>query len=138
MLDRGAVMAIPWLAALQMVPWGQVIEHAPKVLAKAQELLRRRQAATDPAPGDGAIEPWSPAAGADPAQLRERLDRLQTRVEQQAQLVEQQSQMLAELAEQSANLIAAIDAQRRQLRRTRFALVTLAMLLLIVALAGRG
>ena len=124
-------MAIPWLAALQMVPWGQVIEHAPKVLAKAQELLRRRQASTDPASGDGVIEPLSPMASADPAQLRERLDRLQARVEQQ-------SQMLAELAEQSANLIAAIDGQRRQLRRTRYALVMLALLLLVVALATRG
>jgi hypothetical protein len=131
-------MAIPWLAALQMVPWGQVIEHAPKVLAKAQELLRRRQVSTDPASGDGVIEPLSPMASADPAQLRERLDRLQARVEQQALVVEQQSQMLAELAEQSANLIAAIDGQRRQLRRTRYALVMLALLLLVVALATRG
>jgi len=131
-------MAIPWLAALQLVPWGQVIEHAPKVLAKAQELLRRRQSATDPVSSDGAIEPLSPTASADPMQLRERLDRLQARVEQQAQVVEQQSQMLAELAEQSANLIAAIDGQRRQLRRTRYALVMLALLLLVVALATRG
>ena len=131
-------MAIPWLAALQLVPWGQVIEHAPKILAKAQELLRRRQSASDSGWVDGTARPLSPSASADPAQLSEQLDRLQTQLTQQSQLIEQQSQMLAELAEQSANLIAAIDGQRRQLRRTRFALVVIAMLLLMVVLAGRG
>ena len=25
-------MALPWLTALKVIPWGDVIEHAPKVL----------------------------------------------------------------------------------------------------------
>lgn len=131
-------MAIPWLAALQMVPWGQVLEHAPKVLAKAQELLRRRQASTDPTAAERVGEAQSGPTPVDPRLLSQRIDQVQAQLVQQSQLIEQQTQMLAELAEQSANLIAAIDAQRQQLRRIRFAVVVLALLLLIVTLAGRA
>jgi len=36
-------MAIGWLTALKIIPWGDVIEHAPKVLNAARKLLDRQQ-----------------------------------------------------------------------------------------------
>lgn len=41
-------MAIAWLTALKVIPWGDVIEHAPKVLSAARKLLDRTPAALPP------------------------------------------------------------------------------------------
>ncbi|MDZ4124040.1 MAG: hypothetical protein U1E02_07670, partial [Hydrogenophaga sp.] len=41
-------MAIPWLLALKVIPWGDVIEHAPKVLNAARKLMDRQR--TEPPP----------------------------------------------------------------------------------------
>ena len=35
-------MAIPWLMALKVIPWGDVIEHAPSVLKAARKLMDRQ------------------------------------------------------------------------------------------------
>ena len=43
-------MAISWIAALKLVPWGDVIEAAPHVLKAAKGLLRRSD-------GDSKAEP---------------------------------------------------------------------------------
>jgi len=36
-------MAISWMAALKVVPWGKVMEHAPQVLEKARGLIDKHQ-----------------------------------------------------------------------------------------------
>lgn len=36
-------MALPWLTALKVIPWGDVIEHAPAVLKGARDLLERQR-----------------------------------------------------------------------------------------------
>ena len=36
-------MALPWLTALKVIPWGDVIEHAPKVLNAARKLMDRQK-----------------------------------------------------------------------------------------------
>lgn len=41
-------MAIPWLTALKVIPWGDVIQHAPKVLSAARKLLDRSPAEPPP------------------------------------------------------------------------------------------
>lgn len=38
-------MALPWLTALKVIPWGDVIEHAPAVLKGARDLLERQRRA---------------------------------------------------------------------------------------------
>ena len=42
-------MAISWLAALKVVPWGKVMEHAPQVLDKARGLIDKHRAGAAPA-----------------------------------------------------------------------------------------
>ena len=115
-------MAIPWIAALKIIPWGDVIEHAPKVLKAARELVerqreRRRVAAEPPAPDprDRVIEmpgPTDPAVSALQRQLaatQEELARLQ-RTQEQA------SQTLADLAEQNSRLVEAVALLRLRTR----------------------
>lgn len=131
-------MPIPWLAALQLVPWSQVIEHAPKVLAKAQELLRRRNASaaeTANRPPAEATEFGEDAT--DPARLARRIAVLEQQIEAQRQQLDQQAQMLGELAEQSASLIAAVEMQRRRIGWLRFGLYGLALALLLLFLSTR-
>ena len=41
-------MAIPWLSALKVIPWGDVISHAPSVLEKARDLMARKPAEVPP------------------------------------------------------------------------------------------
>ena len=43
-------MAIPWLSALKVIPWGDVISHAPGVLEKARDLMARKTADAAPQP----------------------------------------------------------------------------------------
>lgn len=45
-------MAIAWLTALKVIPWGDVIEHAPKVLNAARKLLERKPAELAPSPDE--------------------------------------------------------------------------------------
>ena len=37
-------MAIPWITALKLVPWGDVIEAAPQVIKAAKGLIRKKDA----------------------------------------------------------------------------------------------
>lgn len=107
-------MAIPWLLALKVIPWGDVIEHAPKVLNAARKLMDRT-----PPPESGApLEVFDPAPGQPPSlgELKNRLVEARQLIEQQARTQEQMAQTLAELAEQNARLVGAVEMLRLRTR----------------------
>jgi hypothetical protein len=112
-------MAIPWLSALKVIPWGDVIAHAPTVLEKARDLMERKTAPQPMAtPNDTSSE--------DIPSLGELKNRLMTAHQQLDQLQQGQTQLaqtVAELAEQNAALLAAVGSLRRTLRMTVMALV---------------
>ena len=107
-------MAISWLAALKVVPWGKVMEHAPQVLDKARGLIDKHRAGA--APADPA--PSSPDLGDVPSlgELKNRCLALQAQYEQLAQAQQQMAQTLAELAEQNAGLIGMVNRLQSRLR----------------------
>lgn len=110
-------MAISWLTALKVIPWGDVIEHAPAVLKGARRLLERQN---DPhVAGD---PPAAGETGADLPALQLRLLQLER---QHAADMAQLTQMVADLAEQNARLVAAVELLRL---RTRWLLVGTAVL----------
>lgn len=128
-------MAIPWLVALKVIPWGDVIEHAPKVLNAARKLLERQRApqATSET-SDGVINMPS----GDPpglAELHQRLIAARQQIDRHTQAQEQLTQTLAELAEQNARLVSAVELLRV---RTRLLLWGFALLTLGLAWALRG
>jgi chromosome segregation ATPase len=134
-------MAISWLTALKVIPWGDVIEHAPTVLKGARELLdRQRQRGRD------TIEPVADAqAGAigtpepTPPELRALEQQLATAHEDLARLQQTQDQItqtVAELAEQNTRLVAAVELLRKRTRLLMGALVVLAAGLTAVAFSG--
>ena len=128
-------MAIPWLVALKVIPWGDVIEHAPKVLSAARKLLERQRAPKSaPAAGESVITmPSATPPSLD--QLHQRLIAAQQQMDSQAQAQEQLTQTLAELAEQNARLVSAVEVLRV---RTRLLLWGFALLALGLAWARWG
>jgi len=119
-------MPSPWLLALKVIPWGDVIEHAPKVLSAARKLVERqreqRQASAEPP-----ASPASPDADRVPMpleQLQTRLDFAHERIASLQQAHDQLTQTVAELAEQNARLVSAVELLRL---RTRMLLAAVAV-----------
>jgi hypothetical protein len=106
-------MAIPWLSALKVIPWGDVISHAPSVLEKARDLMARKP--TDTAPSSMA----TPNAHDDVPSLGELKNRLLAASMQIDALQQRQTQLtqtVSELAEQNAGLVSAVSGLRQTLR----------------------
>jgi small-conductance mechanosensitive channel len=128
-------MAIPWLVALKVIPWGDVIEHAPKVLKAARQLLdkqhqRRTDAATPPttpmSPGGDVIEMPGPTPPEVRA-LQQRLAAARADLDRLQQTQDQITQTLADLAEQNTRLVQAVELLRKRTRLLMGALVLLAL-----------
>jgi small-conductance mechanosensitive channel len=119
-------MAFPWMMALKVIPWGDVIEHAPKVLKGARRLLDKQKAQAAPEA--------SAAAGTD--SLPQRLQALEAAHHQLQADMAQLAQTAAELAEQNNRLVQAVEVLRWRTRWLGGACV--ALLLGGVALAMWG
>ena len=120
-------MALPWLLALKVIPWGDVIEHAPKVLNAARKLMDR-QKSPESAPVS-AKQPMDLVSDTPPSlgELRNRLIEARQLIDQQAQTQTQMAQTLAELAEQNARLVAAVELLRVRTRLFMFVIAALAI-----------
>lgn len=107
-------MAIPWLLALKVIPWGDVIEHAPKVLNAARKLLDKQKPPVTPVPASPPLDPAAepPSLG----ELRNRLIEARLLIDQQAGVQQQMAQTLGELAEQNARLVEAVQLLRLRTR----------------------
>lgn len=111
-------MPFPWMVALKVVPWGDVIEHAPKVLNAARKLLDKKSDANN-AGGTAPARETIDAQTATPPSLGELKNRLitaQHQINRQAQAQEEMAQTLAELAEQNARLVGAVAVLRLRTR----------------------
>lgn len=120
-------MAIPWLVALKVIPWGDVIEHAPKVLSAARKLLDRQRtqvpSAAPPRDMVDLADQVPPSLG----ELKTRLVAAQQQIDSQALAQEQLAQTLAELAEQNARLVSAVEVLRVRSRLLLWAVVLLGL-----------
>lgn len=107
-------MAINWITALKIVPWGEVLNAAPQIAQGARRLLngvQKQQPAPSPAP----------QAQADPTEaLRARILALEE--EQRASAV-----LIQSLAEQNAQVVRAVDALRVRSQRLLAAVCVLAV-----------
>lgn len=127
-------MALPWLTALKVIPWGDVIEHAPKVLKGARDLLdrqrqRRREAdAPPPDPRTHVIEMPGPTPP-EVRELQQRLTAAQEDITRLQQTQDQITQTVAELAEQNTRLVAAVELLRKRTRLLMGVVLVLAVAL---------
>lgn len=122
-------MAIPWLAALKVIPWGDVISHAPTVLEKARELIDRKRGGSDAAASSMAT-PNEPASDVPSlGELKNRLLAAQNQIDQLHTHQAQMAQTLTDLAEQNAALVVMVGALRAKQR----ALIVVVLVLVILS-----
>jgi hypothetical protein len=118
-------MGLPWLIALKLVPWGDVIEHAPKVIAGARRFLDKQRggADIDAAP--------VPSGSGTP---HERMQVLEAACQRLRADLAQVAQTNADLAEQNARLIEQVERLRKRSRwlTAGGGLLTLGLLMLAV------
>lgn len=128
-------MAIPWLMALKVIPWGDVIEHAPSVLKAARKLMDRQPAQP---PGQAGTTATTTPVSAVPSlgELKNALIAAQGQIERQAQTQRELTETLAELAEQNARLVSTVEVLRLRTRVLVWGGV--AMLLWLVVLTWRA
>ena len=108
-------MAIGWLTILKSVPWTEVIKNAPKVAEGAKKLWNAvgKQRAADEAADVGA----QPAASHEPhtlEALEARAAALEAAVSDLNQQMLASSELIKELAEQNAQLVKRIEANRKR------------------------
>jgi len=123
-------MAIGWLAVLKMVPWGDVIENAPKVAQGAKKLWHTvgKKTLEPPAPAStGPLQTQAPSLAALQAQVAE----LQSATSDLQQQMLESSALIESLAEQNTQLIQRVEINRRRVIWLAGALVGLAVLVMV-------
>ena len=105
-------MAIGWLAVLQAVPWGQVIDNAPKVVDGAKKFwgsVSKKPAAEE-------LDVSDAQASAEDVEdlgiIRKRLAALEKKTAELHEQMVTSSALIRELADQNTQLIARIEANR--------------------------
>ncbi len=111
-------MAMGWLSVLKLVPWGDVIENAPKVAQGAKKLWNKvgkkpQPKALDPVmhAGSGALEGQDAVVGALQAQVAE----LQVATAELHQQMLESSALIQSLAEQNTQLVQRVDVNHKRL-----------------------
>ena len=107
-------MAIGWVSALKLVPWGDVIQAAPHVLKAAKGLLNKSPAEGG---GDAAEAPGAPAGIAPPAQnagelALQHVAQLEARVAQLEQAQHASAQLIQQMAEQQSQIVQTVGLLR--------------------------
>jgi small-conductance mechanosensitive channel len=114
-------MAISWITALKMVPWGDVIEATPQVVKAAKNLLRKKDAAQEiGAQGPAAAEPLAPPRSAA-EQALQLIQAQEARITQLEQSQRQSLELIEKLAEQNAQIVATVGALRTGAQRLAWA-----------------
>ena len=121
-------MAAGWVAALKLVPWGDVIEATPQILQAARKLLGTTQKGNADAAA-GALEGGTVGEPAMPVALQ--LQHLRDRVAQLEHEQQESAVLIQSLAEQNAQVVRAVEVLRQRQQR-----LTVAAGILAVACTG--
>jgi hypothetical protein len=125
-------MAIGWMTVLKMVPWGDVIETAPKVAAGAKKLWDKvgKKPLADASSADASASsgPQVLIGPAAIAALQAQVAELQVTTAELHQQMLESSALIQSLAEQNAQLV-----QRIELNRKHFLMLVGFTVLLAVA-----
>ncbi|NUU00359.1 hypothetical protein HNO84_02030 [Herbaspirillum robiniae] len=97
-------MGFSWMSAIKLIPWGDVVQATPGIVKGARDLWSR----TRKTKSEVQAQDLAPATG-DTAQLAQRIRQLE---EEQLEA----SQLINTLAEQNAQLVAAMDKLRTRVR----------------------
>lgn len=118
-------MAISWLTALKVLPWGDMIEYAPKVVSGAQKVWQRVKSGKD-------AETAADASALVPADPQTELQQMQQQVQRLQQQQLDLTNLVKELAGQNQRLVDAVNVLRVRTRvlLSGFAATALALIVL--------
>ncbi len=112
-------MAMGWLTVLKMVPWGDVIESAPKVAAGAKKLWakvgNKPLPGAAPLPGNPSTAPQALTGQDAIAALQTQVAALQAATAELHQQMFESSALIQTLADQNAQLVQRIELNRKRL-----------------------
>ena len=111
-------MAFPWLTALKLIPWGDVVESAPAVLNAAKKLMEKRTGS----PRGPAPSPDNPLAS-----LQQEVSSLRDEQRRAAELI-------SSLAAQNERLVEAVAILRVRTRVLMYASLVLTVALIALAI----
>ncbi|MDC2859304.1 MULTISPECIES: hypothetical protein [unclassified Delftia] len=114
-------MAISWITALKLVPWGDVIEATPQVVKAAKSLLRKKDAeqAVGAQPAAAGEPLAAPRSAGEQALLL--IQAQEARITQLEQSQRQSLELIEKLAEQNAQIVATVGALRMGAQRLAWA-----------------
>ncbi len=122
------MLAAGWIAALKLVPWGDVIEATPQILQAAKKLLGTTQKGN----ADAAAEALEGGAGGETAMpVALQLQHLRDRVAQLEREQQESAVLIQSLAEHNAQVVRAVEVLRQRQQR-----LTVAAGILAVACTG--
>ena len=117
-------MAISWVSALKLVPWGDVIQAAPTVLKAAKGLMKKspEQELEDAAQAafPASAESQTPAANAGELALQ-KVAQLEARIQQLEAAQRASNQVLEKMAEQQAQIVKTVGLLRTGATRLAWA-----------------
>lgn len=132
-------MAISWVTALKLVPWGDVIQAAPSVLKAAKGLLKKdSEQALDAAEQAAFPDAATPALASNSGELAlQQVAQLEARVQQLEAAQRASHQVLEKMAEQQAQIVKTVGLLRTGATRLAWAcgvlsLVVIGLLIAIV------
>ena len=122
-------MPIPWSTLIKVIPWTELVTAAPKIVEQARRIAaaaRRSRAEAAPAP--------APAAPAEPGvTLETRVARLESQIVAMSEEEVSSAELLKSLADQNAQIVAALQAVNARARRLVIAVAVLEALVLGLA-----
>ena len=114
-------MALGWMTALKLVPWGDVIEATPKIVKGAKKLFTSTREAAKPAAATVAVP-----ATADPKAVAALAHALQAQVATLEKEQRDSAELIASLAEQNAKIVTVVDGLQKRVRLLSGACLVLA------------
>ncbi len=134
-------MAADWMSVLKMVPWSDVISSAPKVADGAKKLwstvAKKAGVAGESAPEEPTAEPQDLPAAELLALLQGQLARQEAGLADLRQQLLSSTALVQTLAEQNAQLVQRVEANRVRVRWLTLAVLMLGMGLAAVWALGR-
>ena len=116
-------MAISWVTALKMVPWGDVIQAAPSVLKAAKGLMKKSPEQTDATNASAApAEPMAAPLASNAGELALRhIAQLEARIQELEAAQRASNLVLEKMAEQQAQIVQTVGLLRTGTTRLAWA-----------------
>ena len=116
-------MAISWVTALKMVPWGDVIQAAPSVLKAAKGLMKKSpEQVQEEAEQAASLHAAQPSLASNAGELAlQQVAQLEARIQHLEAAQRASNQVLEKMAEQQAQIVKTVGILRTGATRLAWA-----------------